>query len=96
MIAAPHGITQTITAPAVKLCPAKSEIDCGFVTIKYVTEGRAFELHALAEFLQTFESVTISHEDFTREIAMQLKVDVTTTWTTAGMNVICEDNYVLR
>lgn len=77
----------TITAPVVKQCPVKHETDDGTVTITYRTGGAAFELHDLAEYLETFAGRHVSHEDFTAAVATELSADVTSTWHTAGMEV---------
>lgn len=88
-IDAPAGIVQTVTADVVKVCPVKNEIDKGTVTITYTIEGKSFELHALADYLASFATVAISHEDFTQFLAEDLSAQVRTEWTTAGMKVVC-------
>lgn len=79
----------TITAPVRKMCPVVNEVDEGTATIRYRTFGLAWELHALAAYLASFADRPLSHEDCTAEIAGHLNADVTTSWTTAGMEVTC-------
>lgn len=83
-------VTVAITAPVSKLCPVKNERDDGYVTIEYRTNGSAFELHALADYLRSFAERHLSHEDFTHEVATHLDADVSSTWATGGMTVTCE------
>lgn len=79
----------TVTGRVVKRCPYKDESDHGTVALTFdVPEGDAPELHGLASYLAGFRDEAISHEDFTRNICLDLPViEIKTTWNTAGLNV---------
>lgn len=82
-------VNVTLTAPVTKLCPVKDETDTGTVTITYRTHGYAIEFHSLAAYLAEFTTRHLSHEDFTAQIAEATGGDVSSTWTTAGIEVTC-------
>lgn len=89
-------VHMTATCSVTHLCPFKDEVDRGGVTVKWSTNGRTFELHALAAYLQAFAEERISHEDLTDRFRRTLAfapgvtgVEVTTVWETAGMGVTC-------
>lgn len=86
----------TVTGIVVKRCPYKNESDRGVVTLTFdVPEGDAPELHDLAAYLTGFRDEAISHEDFTRNICLDLPVvEVKTTWDTAGLSVEVLDRRV--
>lgn len=77
----------TISAQVSHLCPFKDEIDIGRIRLA-LTEPT--ELHALAEYLQSFTDQVVTHEVMTQEIAKHTNAHVTTYWTTAGMDIEVE------
>jgi hypothetical protein len=78
-----------VTAPVEKACPYKDEQDTGTLTLTLdVPEGDGPELHDLAAYLKDFTDMALSHEEFTRLVALDLPViEAKTTWTTAGLSV---------
>jgi len=88
-----------IVAPVRKRCPFRDEIDWGEVTITYETNATAIELHSLAAYLATFTDRPMSHEDFVVEVRLWLdrpSVEVSSRWTTAGMEVECSTSPTRR
>jgi NADPH-dependent 7-cyano-7-deazaguanine reductase QueF len=88
------GVVVTATGPISHECPHKDEADEGFVTITWEPMGRTLELHSLAAYLKTWETVEISHEGLTDAILWEISntdavaaVSVLTTWKTAGLDV---------
>ena len=86
----------TTTAGIQHLCPFVNEVDNGSITIGWTADGWTLELHALRTYLNTFHDREISHEELTAEIRAELSthhgvrdVTVTSTWRTAGMEVLC-------
>jgi NADPH-dependent 7-cyano-7-deazaguanine reductase QueF len=84
-----------VTAPLVHRCPFRDEADEGHIELTWATAGSTLELHALHAWLASFHSDVISHEDLTADIAEHLAelpgiddVQVTTRWTTAGVEVV--------
>lgn len=92
----PGDVEVTATGPLIHLCPHRDEEDLGRVTVRWHCHGSTFELHALAEYLGGWEQTELSHELLTDRIAFDLGnlhgvrlLEVTTTWTTAGLEVSC-------
>ena len=81
-----------ITAKVSKLCPYADERDFGEVEMVLdVPEGDGPELHELARHLARYADQKLSHENFTRNVAVHTKaLAVVSRWTTAGMAVVCE------
>lgn len=79
----------TVTADVRKRCPYKDEVDAGTLTLVLnVPEGDGPELHDLAAYLGSFSDHALSHEEFTRNICLDLPViEAKTTWRTAGLSV---------
>lgn len=79
------------------LCPYKQERDFGTVEISWtVAPGSSpVELHALAEKVQSFTDVHLTHEAVTWDLQRWVvglvgesgEVEVATRWVTAGMDV---------
>lgn len=88
-------VEMTVTAPLRHLCPFVDEVDEGTVTVTWAVDGTTHELHALADYLRGWKDSTVSHEEITDRIAHDLQAtglhvrEVTTAWTTAGMEVRC-------
>ena len=81
----------TVTAPAVKLCPYRTERDEGTVELTFDVEGDAPELHQLAEKISGYAGDFLSHEDFTRDLVKQTgAVRAISRWRTAGLDVTCD------
>ena len=90
------GLTMAVTSPIVHLCPFKDEIDNGQITVTWQTLNGTIELHSLRAYFDSFAASEISHESLTDTIRRELNripsikaLDVTTNWTTAGMEVVC-------
>lgn len=78
-----------VTGPLVHKCPYEDDdIDLGTVRLEW--DGPAPELHGVADFLAGFAERTVTHEVATQLIASELNARVTTTWVTAGLEVIVE------
>lgn len=77
----------TVRRPVIKRCPFKAETDAGELVITF--PGDAPELHNLAEKIDALCAEPITHEDFTRAIAVMLgdEVQVSTTWNTGPWSV---------
>lgn len=89
-------VTVTAAGPLRHLCPHRDEVDRGSVTITWRTAGQTFELHALAEYLLSWRTAKVSHEEITDRIAFDLHtvagvelITVETRWQTAGLEVTC-------
>lgn len=87
------GVTVNANARVVHLCPHVEERDDGSVQIEWRCRGATLELHALANYLATFEQVAISHEHLVHEIREHLEqqpgikaVRVSARYTTAGID----------
>lgn len=87
----------TITGQLVHQCPHKHETDDGTVTISWTCAGATLELHSLTHYLASFQGVPVTHETITEQIRGDLaaidgidNVTVTTTWTTAQLDVRVE------
>ncbi|MET8648519.1 hypothetical protein [Nocardia aurea] len=83
----PRGIHALTKAPVRHRCPFVEESDEGTVWLLWDTEDAAtFELHSLAEYLEGFRDLKISHEELTHRIFDELGVKgVTTRFETAGI-----------
>jgi NADPH-dependent 7-cyano-7-deazaguanine reductase QueF len=95
-VPAAAGVHMEVTRPFRHLCPFRDEVDKGRITIAWTTAGQTFELHGLAEFLDSFRDLVISHEDLTALVREVLDhagglsgVAVRTWFDTAGMGVHC-------
>ena len=78
----------TVTAPVTKVCPYRDEVDVGTVTITFdIMDGDGPELHGFAAYLAAFTDRALSHEMFTRIVAVDHDAATSSTWTTAGMAV---------
>lgn len=84
------------------LCPFVNEVDNGTVTVHWAAVGWTLELHSLRAYLNSFHDRVISHEELTEEIRAELsthhginEVRVTSTWRTAGMEVLCSTSPTL-
>ena len=85
------------TSSITHLCPYKQERDFGTVEISWtVAPGSSpVELHALAEKVQSFTDVHLTHEAVTWDLHQWIdglvgdsgEVGVVTRWVTAGMDV---------
>jgi hypothetical protein len=77
----------TLRRQVVKQCPFKDETDAGELVI--TIDGDAPELHGLGEAVDAYTADPISHEDFTRSVAMLLPAgsEAVTTWTTGPWSV---------
>lgn len=89
-------VTVTASGPIRHRCPFVNEIDDGTISITWQPLGETYELHSLAEYLRGFKDAEMSHEAVTDRIRHDLSVvprinliSVETTWTTAGMGVLC-------
>lgn len=96
------GVRMSTTASIQHMCPFVQEVDNGTITIGWDTDGWTFELHALRAYLNTFAGREISHEDLTDEVRAELsshygidRVAVSTSWRTAGMEVLCSTSPIL-
>lgn len=67
------------------LCPYREERDVG--TVEMTFSGPAPELHGLADRLQVFAEVKITHEELTEMLAVETGASVVTKWITAGLEV---------
>lgn len=79
--------TVTLRWAITKRCPFRDEIDAGQMVI---TVGEnAPELHNLAGEVSRLTAEPVSHEDFTRAVAMLLPAgsEVVTTWNTGPFDV---------
>ena len=90
------------TASIQHMCPFVHEVDNGTITVAWETDGWTFELHSLRAYLNSFQDREISHEDLTAEVEAELSghygieaVSVSTTWRTAGMEVLCSTSPIL-
>lgn len=99
--ASPEPVAMSVDARLVHQCPVVAETDRGRVMVSWFTQGATLELHALAAYLDGFADVTISHEDLTDRIRHDLEgvagiagIRVATSWTTAGMAVVCTSGRV--
>lgn len=88
-------VRMSATSPIQHMCPFVQEVDNGTITVSWDTDGWTLELHSLRAYLNTFQGREISHEELTAEIEAELSgfvgiaaVTVTTTWRTAGMEVV--------
>lgn len=84
------------------MCPFVHEVDNGTITITWDTDGWTIELHSLREYLATFGDREISHEALTQEVRDELGthyginvISVTSSWRTAGMEVLCSTSPTL-
>ncbi|UVF61162.1 hypothetical protein SEA_AOKA_39 [Arthrobacter phage Aoka] len=89
------GLTMAVTSPLVHLCPFKDETDAGTITVTWQTLNGTIELHSLRAYFDSFAGSTVSHEGLTDTIRRELQripsikaLDVTTAWTTAGMETV--------
>lgn len=92
----------TATAPIQHMCPFIQEVDNGTITVSWDAQGWTFELHALRAYFNTFAEREISHEELTNEVWHELtghygigNVSVTSSWRTAGMEVLCSTSPTL-
>jgi len=83
-------VSQAIT----HLCPFRNEVDRGVVTVKWFCDGKTFELHELASYLDSFARREISHEELVADVVNDLSaydgirhVVASFTTETAGMDV---------
>jgi NADPH-dependent 7-cyano-7-deazaguanine reductase QueF len=90
------GTSVTVRASLTHQCPYVAEIDHGYIVVTWISETATFELHALREYLYTFELEAISHEALTQRIRRELDATaglrvtaVETAWRTAGMEITC-------
>lgn len=67
-----HPTQVTMSRPTKKRCPFVEEIDDVTVTVHYVAEDKVVELHDLAAYIDSFEDVQLSHEDFAQGIRTRL------------------------
>lgn len=95
-------VTMRVNARLIHLCPFKDEVDNGHVVVTWRVNGQTLELHALAQYLNAWAAVTISHEEITDRIRHDLAtvdgltdVSVETFWDTAGMDVTCSTSPTL-
>lgn len=86
-------VAVSVTMPLRHLCPFKSEVDQGEVTLTWNAMGSTLELHSVREWLDGYANHTVSHEDLTG-ILLDTLIDlelgglsVTTRWETAGGTV---------
>lgn len=87
---APAAITTTISRPVIKRCPHRDETDAGTLTITF--QGEAPELHDLAKQIDDLSNRAVTHEAFTRSVAVLLTlaghvVSVVTEWSTGSWMV---------
>lgn len=76
----------TVRTALVHLCPHRAEVDVGRIEMEFV--GEAPELHGLSAYLQSFASVSETHEAITEAIQEQFpKAKISTFWHTAGCDV---------
>ncbi len=90
------GVEMTAWFKLAHLCPFKDEVDRGEVKIEWVTGEGTIELHSLAEWLGSWATVRVSHEQLTRGIVDSLSAldgitvtRVTSHWVTGGGDVSC-------
>lgn len=87
------GVRVSATSPMTHQCPFADETDHGTAHLSWVARGQTVELHSLQAWLAEFAPVMVSHEALTTQLWVALSglglegVRVTTTWTTAGMDV---------
>lgn len=93
----------TTTGPLGHLCPHVDEVDAGAVAISWTCSGQTLELHSLAAYLDSFARERISHEGLTHRVQSELAglggitdVVVTSTWRTAGLDVVVESRGATR
>lgn len=81
-----------VRRPVIKRCPFKDETDAGELVITF--PGDAPELHTLAGQVDKLCAEPITHEEFTRAIAVMLgdEVQVSTTWNTGPWSVEVREN----
>lgn len=87
----------TVSGQLVHECPHVPETDSGTVTISWTCTGATIELHSLPHYLASFRGVPVTHEAITEQIRGDLAaidgitdVAVSTTWTTAQLDVRVE------
>lgn len=92
-----NDVTVTVGGVLRHACPFVDEQDIGTITVVWATGGKTFELHAFRQYLDTFNNSRVSHESITDRIQHDLSVvpglilvSVTTTWNTAGFQVLVE------
>jgi NADPH-dependent 7-cyano-7-deazaguanine reductase QueF len=90
-----RGVTCRVHVDALHLCPHVDEIDQGTVTASWAVDGTTIELHSLAARIASYADTKISHEDLTADLAGALRahvvgVSVTTTWRTAGLEMVVQ------
>lgn len=87
-------VTVTATGPITHRCPHQDEVDHGFATVTWTTDGATIEMHSLRGWLTEYTGQTLSHEELTADVDQTLAlldgirdVHVTTRWITAGLTV---------
>lgn len=87
----------SVHGPMWHLCPHVDEVDEGRVSISWTCAGQTLELHSLADYLREYAGERVSHEELTRQLRDELgglygiaDVVVSTTWRTAGLDVVVD------
>lgn len=83
-----------VILPVRKECPVKNEADFGTVDVWFTTRTQTIELHSLRNYIESYQGIPITHEDFARQVYRDIvstgvdEVSVSASWRMDGLQAI--------